>query len=165
MPIFFSLFKFLSEMTSDIMKVSITSGKSEGPTKLNAFDNALLNAGIGDVNLIPVSSILPSGTKIVELPIIKKGKMVNCVLSCVYSNQPGDLITAAVAVATSDDFGCVVEHSGVNEDPEKIKQEAESMVRYMMQVRDLDIKEIIIAYESHKVKKEAFAVAAVVYLG
>lgn len=165
MPIFFSLFKFLSEMTSDIMKVSITSGKSEGPTKLNAFDNALLNAGIGDVNLIPVSSILPSGTKIVELPPINKGKMVNCVLSCAYSNQPGDLITASVAVATSDDYGCVVEHSGVNEDPEKIKQEAESMVRYMMQVRDLDIKEIIIADESHKVKKEAFAVAAVVYLG
>ncbi len=43
------------------MKVSITSGRAEGPTKLNAFDNALLDAKIGDVNLIKVSSILPSG--------------------------------------------------------------------------------------------------------
>jgi arginine decarboxylase len=29
------------------MKVSITSGRAEGPTKLNAFDNALLDAKLG----------------------------------------------------------------------------------------------------------------------
>ncbi len=147
-----------------MMKVSITSGKSEGPSRLNAFDNALLDAGIGDVNLITVSSILPKDTEIVELPHIEEGKMVNCVLSCAHSDQPGDLITAAVAVATSDDFGCVVEHSGVNQDPEKIKEEAETMVRYMMEVRDLTIREIIIVNESHKVKEEGVALAAVVYL-
>jgi arginine decarboxylase len=164
MPIFFSLFKFLSEITSDTMKVSITSGKSEGPTRLNAFDNALLDAGIGDVNLIPVSSILPANTDIVELPHIKEGEMVNCVLACAHSNRPGDLITAVVAVATSDDFGCVVEHSGINQNSEKIKSEAEVMVKYMMNVRGLSIREIIIADENHKVKNEAVAVAAVVYL-
>ncbi|MFA0834252.1 MAG: pyruvoyl-dependent arginine decarboxylase [Methanobacterium formicicum] len=146
------------------MKVSITSGRSEGPSRLNAFDNALLDAGIGDVNLITVSSILPKDTQIVELPHIQEGKMVNCVLACAHSDQPGDLITAAVAVATSDDFGCVVEHSGVNQDPEKIKEEAEIMVRYMMEVRDLTIREIIIVNESHKVKEEGVALAAVVYL-
>ncbi len=147
-----------------MMKVSITSGRSEGPSRLNAFDNALLDAGIGDVNLITVSSILPKDTQIVELPHIEEGKMVNCVLACAHSDQPGDLITAAVAVATSDDFGCVVEHSGVNQDPEKIKEEAETMVRYMMQVRDLTFREIIIAHESHKVITEGVALAAVVYL-
>ena len=147
-----------------MMKVSITSGRSEGPSRLNAFDNALLDAGIGDVNLITVSSILPKDTQIVELPHIEEGKMVNCVLACTHSDRPGDLITAAVAVATSDDFGCVVEHSGVNQDPEKIKEEAETMVKYMMQVRDLTIREIIIAHESHKVKEEGVALAAVVYL-
>ncbi|MDO5835991.1 MAG: arginine decarboxylase, pyruvoyl-dependent [Methanobacterium sp.] len=146
------------------MKVSITSGKSEGPTRLNAFDNALLDAGIGDVNLIPVSSILPRNTEIIELPSLEEGKMVNCVLSCAHSNHPGDLITAVVAVATSDEFGCVVEHSGVNQDPEVIKGEAETMVRYMMKVRDLTLREIIIAHESHKVITEGVALAAVVYL-
>lgn len=38
------------------MKIAIVSGKDEGPTRLNAFDNALTAAGIGDVNLIKVSS-------------------------------------------------------------------------------------------------------------
>jgi arginine decarboxylase len=147
-----------------MMKVSITSGRSEGPTRLNAFDNALLNAGIGDVNLITVSSILPKDTEIVKLPHITEGKMVNCVLACAHSDHPGDLITAAVAVATSDDFGCVVEHSGVNQDPDVIIGEAEIMVKYMMRVRGLTIREIIIAHESHKVKGEAVALAAVVYL-
>jgi len=79
--------------------------------------------------------------------------MVNCVLACAHSDQPGDLITAAVAVAISDDFGCVVEHSGVNQDSDAIKEEAETMVKYMMQVRGLTIREIIIAHESHKLKK------------
>ena len=37
------------------MRIAIVSGKDEGPTKLNAFDNALTDAGIGDVNLIKVS--------------------------------------------------------------------------------------------------------------
>ena len=37
------------------MKIAIVSGKDEGPTRLNAFDNALTAAGIGDVNLIKVS--------------------------------------------------------------------------------------------------------------
>ncbi len=40
------------------MKIAIVSGKDEGPTRLNAFDNALTDAGIGDVNLIKVSSML-----------------------------------------------------------------------------------------------------------
>ena len=146
------------------MKVSLTSGKSEGPTRLNAFDNALLDAGIGDVNLIPVSSIIPAYAKIVELPNIKEGTMVNCVLAQTYSDKDGDLITAVVAVATSDDFGCVVEHSGINLAPDDVRKEAETMVRYMMQVRDLEIREIIIEDESHKIKEQGVVIAAVVFL-
>ncbi len=146
------------------MKVAITSGRAEGPTKLNAFDNALLDAEIGDVNLIKVSSILPSGTELVPVPKFPAGNMVNCVLAYTSSDVEGDLISAVVAVATSDDFGCVVENTGINRDPEDIKKEAEYMVRYMMDVRGLDIKEIIIADESHIVKKQGAVVAAVVYI-
>jgi arginine decarboxylase len=146
------------------MKVAITSGRAEGPTKLNAFDNALLEAEIGDVNLIKVSSILPSRTELVPVPKFSAGNMVNCVLAYTSSDVEGDLISAVVAVATSDDFGCVVENTGINRDPEDVKKEAESMVRYMMNVRGLEIKEIIIEDESHIVKKQGAVVAAVVYI-
>ena len=147
------------------MKVSITSGRAEGPTKLNAFDNALLDANIGDINLIKVSSILPEGTEVVPVPKFLAGDMVNCVLAYTSSDVEGDLISAAVALATSDYFGCVVENTGINRDPEDVKNEAESMVRYMMDVRGLNINEIKIADESHIVKKQGAVVASVVYIG
>ena len=63
------------------MRVSITSGRAEGPSKLNTFDNALLNAGIGDVNLIKVSSILPKDADIVPISTFTPGDMINCVLA------------------------------------------------------------------------------------
>lgn len=147
------------------MKVAITSGKAEGPTKLNAFDNALLDAGIGDVNLIKVSSIIPHNTQIIELTELTPGDMVNCVLSYTSSNTPGDIISAAIAVATSSDFGCVVEHSGINRDPEEIRKEAISMVKYMMEVREMEIKELIVEEINHKVVELGAVVASLVYLG
>lgn len=131
---------------------------------LNAFDNALLDAGIGDVNLIKVSSILPTGAEIVKLPEFPAGKMVNTVLSYVSSNQEGDHLCAVIAMAIADEMGCVVEHGGVNKDPEEVKAEALEMVNNMMQVRGLEIKDIIIKYQEHQVRKQGAAIAALVYL-
>ncbi len=147
------------------MKVAITSGKAEGPSKLNAFDNALLDAGIGDVNLIKVSSILPAGSKFVELPKLKAGDMINCVLAHATSNKRGDVITAVIAVATSNDFGCVVEHSDINKDPEDVEEKAVFMVKEMMKIREMEIKDIVIEKQSHTVENEGSVVAAIVYLG
>lgn len=147
------------------MKIAITSGKAEGPSKLNAFDNALLDAGIGDVNLIKVSSIIPADSEFVELPKLKAGDMINCVLAHATSNKKGDVITAVIAVATSDDFGCVVEHSDINKDPEVVREKAVFMAKEMMKIRKMQINEIIIEEKSHIVENEGSVVAAIVYLG
>ncbi|MBI5680147.1 MAG: arginine decarboxylase, pyruvoyl-dependent [Methanobacterium sp.] len=146
------------------MKIAITSGKAEGPSKLNAFDNALLDAGIGDVNLIKVSSIIPKGSKFVELPKLEAGAMINCVLAHSTSDNKGDIISAAIAVATSEDFGCVVENSALNKDPEEVKEKAVFMVKEMMKIREMEINKIIVETQSHVVKDEGSVVAAVVYL-
>ncbi len=146
------------------MKIAITSGKAEGPSKLNAFDNALLDAGIGDVNLIKVSSIIPADFKFVELPELKPGAMINCVLAHKSSKNKGDVLTAVIAVATSADFGCVVEHSSTNEDPEEVREMAVFMVKEMMKTRKMEIKEIIVEEISHTVQNGGSVVAAIVYL-
>ena len=146
------------------MKIAIVSGKDEGPTKLNAFDNALSNAGIGDVNLIKVSSMLAANTGICELPKLKSGSMVNCVLSEVTSDKPGDIITAVVAVAIGKKLGCVVETSGINRNTDELISEAEDMVKYMMEKRDVEIKEIIVEYSTTRVKNIASVVSSVIYL-
>lgn len=146
------------------MRIAIVSGKDEGPTKLNAFDNALSDAGIGDVNLIKVSSMLAGNAKIEKLPKLKPGSMVNCVLSEVTSDNPGDEIAAVVALAIGDELGCVVETSGINKNNDELLEEAKNMVEYMMKKRNVEIKELHIEYSTTKVKEIASAVSSVVYL-
>ena len=147
-----------------MMRIAIVSGKDEGPTKLNAFDNALSNAGIGDVNLITVSSMLSGNAEICDLPKLKPGAMVNCVLSRITSDNPGDEITAVVAVAIGEELGCVVETSGTNKNPDDLIKEAKEMVTYMMEKRKVEIKNLIVEYSTAQVKNIASCVASVVYL-
>ena len=146
------------------MKIAIVNGKDEGPTKLNAFDNALTDAGIGDVNLIKVSSMLSGNAEIEELPKLRAGSMVNCVLSEITSDNPGDIITAVVAVAIGEELGCVVETTGINKQPDDLINEAEFMVKYMMDKRDVEIKDLIIKESTATVENIASVVASVVYL-
>ena len=146
------------------MKIAIVSGKAEGPTKLNSFDNALLDAGIGNVNLIKVSSMLDKNTKIEKLPELKPGRMINCVLSCVSSDKKGDFISAAVAIAIGENLGCVVENSKINENPEDVRNESIEMVKYMMEVRGEPVQELIVEEINHTIEKIGTVVASVIYL-
>ncbi|WP_407423877.1 pyruvoyl-dependent arginine decarboxylase [Methanobrevibacter sp.] len=146
------------------MKIAIVCGKDEGPTKLNAFDNALSDAGIGDVNLIKVSSMLSANTIVEKLPKLKAGAMVNCVLSEITSDNPGDEITAVIAVAIGEKLGCVVETTGINKDLKYLEDKAEFMVRYMMEKRDVEINDLIIKSSATTVENIASVVASVVYL-
>lgn len=149
---------------SDKMKIAIVSGKDEGPTKLNAFDNALSDAGIGDVNLIKVSSMLAGNAEIEKLPKLKAGAMVNCVLSEITSDKHGDQITAVIAVAIGEELGCVVETTGTNKDTDDLIDEAKMMVEYMMEKRDVEIKDLIIESSTAVVENTASVVASVIYL-
>ena len=146
------------------MRIAIVSGASEGPTELNAFDNALYEAEIGDVNLIKVSSMLEANTKVEKLPKLKAGAMVNCVLSSLTSDNEGDELIACVAVAIGEELGCVVEANGTNQNPEDIKSEAIEMVKYMMDKRNVRIKELIVEEAHHTVKEIGSAIAAVIYI-
>ncbi len=49
-------------------KFFLVSGSSEGFSLLNAFDGALLASGVGDTNLVKLSSILPPGCKEIKPP-------------------------------------------------------------------------------------------------
>lgn len=146
------------------MKIAIVSGKDEGPTKLNAFDNALSDAGIGDVNLIKVSSMLAGNTQIIDLPKLKAGSMVNCVLSEITSDNPGDVISSAIAVAIGDELGCVVETTGINKNENELIDEAKFMVNYMMDKRCVEIKDLITKSSTTTVKNIASVVSSVVYI-
>ena len=145
------------------MKVSLTKGASEGPTKLNAFDNALLDADIGNVNLIPVSSMLPPNSQVIPMPKLKPGEMTNCVLSHQYSDNPGDEISAVIAFAQAEEKGCVIETSGINRTLKQLKEEAKFMAEYMIEKRGLEIIDYREVIQTHKVIDKASVVAALIY--
>src|SRR5581483_6664802 len=82
-----------------VIKAAGTAGSAEGSTPLNAFDNALLAAGIGNIKLIKFSSILPPGVELVPQPRIKPGALVPTAYAGMTSELPREVVAAAVGWA------------------------------------------------------------------
>ncbi len=83
----------------------LVSGAAEGNTRLNAFDNALLEAGVGDTNLMRMSSICPPAAQQVsrdeiELP---KGGLIPLAYGTIDSQTPQMWIASAVAIGIPED--------------------------------------------------------------
>lgn len=98
-----SIQEFMMVNTPNIF--ALVKGASEGRTRLNAFDNSLLNAGIGDTNLMRMSSILPPGAsqrdiEDIELP---KGGLIPLAYATIDSTTPGRYISSAIAVGIPED--------------------------------------------------------------
>ncbi|MGA7922532.1 MAG: pyruvoyl-dependent arginine decarboxylase, partial [Thermoplasmata archaeon] len=75
----------------------VTSGKGINKvSELNAFDLALLQAGIGEQNLVSVSSVLPIGIRQMERTAIARGAITHCVLARM-SGGEGEVISAGIA--------------------------------------------------------------------
>lgn len=147
----------------EVQKLYLVAGKAEGETSLNAFDNALLDAGIGDVNLIKVSSIVPPGAEVViEKPNLPRGALVPCVYFERTSDIPGEQIAVALAVGIAEDgFGVVMESEGKTSD--EAVDKAVEMVKEAFRVRGLNLKRILRISSEHQVIKCGSVVAACVY--
>jgi len=145
-------------------KFFLVAGHSEGMTPLNAFDSALLDAGIGNTNLVKMSSILPPGSKKIKPAKLPLGALVPVAYASKVSTQVDEIISAGVAVAIPKDpkkNGLIMEYSGAGH-----KQEIERIVRHMaeegMRYRGYEVKEILSIAAQHNVKKIGAAYAAVV---
>ncbi len=142
----------------------LVSGSSEGYTPLNAFDGALLNAGIGNTNLFKVSSIIPPHSKEIQPITFPQGALVPTAYASISSDIPGEIISAAVAVALpkdDDQSGLIMEYSAQGH-REVIELIAKNMAFEGMKMRRQDTKEIKSISAEYKVKKIGAAFAAVV---
>jgi arginine decarboxylase len=142
-------------------KFTLVAGASEGRSRLNAFDRALLASGIGNLNLLKVSSILPPNTEYVEKLEIPPGSLAPTAYGSLTSDVPGEIISAAVAVGMSEDtFGVIMEFSGRCN-----RLEAESKVTKMVEeafeARELALKKVMVKSVEHMVEKTGCAFAAV----
>jgi arginine decarboxylase len=69
---------------------------------LNAFDKALIKMGIGEQNLVAVSSVIPEGAKEVTIANIPMGAVTHCVLAQIRGGE-GERISAGIAYAMRKD--------------------------------------------------------------
>lgn len=144
----------------------LVKGASEGRTRLNAFDNSLLNAGIGDTNLMRMSSILPPAAEqrnidSIDLPA---GGLIPLAYATIDSTTPGRNISSAVAVGIPEDNtqpGVIMEfedHSKL----ENVEEIARQMVVDAFETRGRVLKEIKSVGIEHKVENCAATFAAAV---
>ncbi len=147
----------------------LVKGAAEGRTRLNAFDKALLVAGVGDTNLMRMSSILPPGAEeqsIADLQL-PKGGLIPLAYAAIDGTTPGRLISSAIAVGIPEDDrepGVIMEF----EDHANLDT-VEAIVRQMVidafDYRDRQLKEIKSIGIEHKVEVcgSTFAAAVLWY--
>lgn len=149
-----------------VTKAATTSGSAEGETSLNAFDNALLAAGIGNINLVKVSSILPPEAEVVDLPRLRPGAIVPTAFAAMTSEVPGEVVAAAVGWARPEDptkNGVIMEFHD-----KATREEAErtivQMLKESFRTRGWKIRDMQVCAVEHRVERTGCALAAVALL-
>lgn len=144
-------------------KFTLAAGSGEGGTPLNAFDAALIAAGIGDLNLLRVSSILPPSARACAQLEIPPGSLTPVAYGYITSSQPGQVIAAAIGVGIGnpDGHGVIMEFEGYCTRPE-----AEARVRKMVaegfERRGLALEDVQILGVDHRVETVGSVIAAAV---
>ncbi|HVL33475.1 MAG TPA: arginine decarboxylase, pyruvoyl-dependent [Actinomycetota bacterium] len=142
--------------------VCLASGAAEGDSELNAFDNALRKAGVGDVNLIRVSSIVPTGAQLGPLPELPYGALTPAAYARVVSTVPGQVISACIGIGWTPQGGVIMEAHGIDETAEQIEKRTALMVEEGMRVRGMEPFEMHFATAEHTVERIGSAIAAAV---
>lgn len=143
-------------------KFTLVAGRAEGTTRLNAFDNALLAAGIGNLNLLKVSSILPPGAEEVPRLDIPPGSLVPTAYGAIESMNRGEWIAAAVGVGLGEagEYGVIMEFAG-----RCSQAEAEAEIRRMLAeafaTRGRVLRQVLVRGVEHRVESIGCCLAAV----
>lgn len=145
-------------------KYFFVKGSAEGLTKLNAFDKALINAGIGDTNLVRLSSIVPPNCE--ESPLIKipPGSLIPVAYAGLTSNNAGEIISAGVAIGIPEDdslAGLIMEYSAAAPD-NVVEEMVKKMVKEGFRYRERALKEVKTAVISTEVDSIAAVFAGIV---
>lgn len=154
------------EMVATPNAYCLVTGAAEGNTRLNAFDNALLNAGVGDTNLMRMSSILPPSAKKLNANELRlpKGGLIPLAYAHIDSQTPQMWIASAIAIGIPEDSnepGVIMEF----EDHTRLEY-VETIVKQMVvdafDFRKRALKEIQFAGIEHQVEKCGATFAAAV---
>lgn len=143
-------------------KVTIVSGRGMGKSPLTAFDMALLDAGIGNLNLIKVSSILPPEVEFVDILDIPPGSLTPTAYGYLVSDRQSEVISAAVGIGFSEtQHGMIMEFANTCRRAEA-EERVTKMVEESFQARGMTLKELKVAAVEQEVRGFTAVVAAAV---
>lgn len=96
---------------SELERVELAWGTGEGHTELGALDAALADAGVGDYNLVRLSSVLPAATDVVLVDTHERrfpvGQPVAAVLADVTARE--GTVSAGLGWSIADEGGVFME--------------------------------------------------------
>ena len=130
------------------MNINISTGIGTGPTKLSAFDSALNAAGVANFNLIKLSSVIPTGSKVIicDKPLKQEDKKWGDKLYVVVAENRVDTpnVEAWAGVGWVQDKktgkGLFVEHEGNSE--EAVKRDIKQSLEALMATRNVNFRKI-----------------------
>lgn len=96
---------------ANAVKIRIVWGSSEGSTEVSAFDSALCEAGIHNLNLIEMSSVIPPRAEVIEIGRIRLEEPVGSIGKVVLSHIEGMncWIASGLGWAIAEEGGIFVE--------------------------------------------------------
>ncbi|MGI6471586.1 MAG: pyruvoyl-dependent arginine decarboxylase [Candidatus Methanomethylophilaceae archaeon] len=147
-------------------KFFVASGSATSPvSSLNAFDRALMNAEIGEQNLVCVSSVIPVNAKLTENRKLPMGAVTHCVLAQMRGVE-GETISAGIAyVMRKDGHGGYVAEGHLHGSKDSLEEELRSKMEEMGRMRGVELGEIVFVVEELKIPKGEYGccVAALVF--
>jgi arginine decarboxylase len=120
-------------------KMFFTKGVGVHKDKLASFELALRMAGIEVCNLVRVSSIFPSGCRLISkeagLGLLKPGQITFVVMAKNETDEPNLNVSAAIGLAmpkNNDSYGYLAEHTSFEETASKARDYAEDLAATML---------------------------------
>ena len=125
------------------MKIHVTAGTGCASTQLGAFDRALFQAGIANLNLITLSSVIPAGAELVMAQPQTYtaeggwGDRLYVVMADSRTSVPGETVWAGVGWAhDSSGRGLFVKFEGKSE--EYIRESITHSLNDLVETRGID---------------------------
>jgi Uncharacterized conserved protein len=132
---------------------------------LNAFDKALIEAGIGEQNLLCVSSVIPDGAKLIEPRELPMGAVTHCVLAQMRGSE-GEMISAGIAYALrKDGRGGYVAEGHLYGSERSLRDVLKWKMEEMGRIRNVELNEIQFASTEMSIPKDHYGacIAALVF--
>ena len=138
----------------------ISKGVGVSEKGLPSFDKALLEAGVGNYNLVRLSSILPAHCEWIDVgeisTHIKEGSLLPTAYSTITSDIEGDFLVSAIGVgipADKEKVGVIMEYSDKNISEDDARRTLMEMIKEAFEIRGWELKDTVSTVVSAKVEQ------------